>query len=142
MLKAFSVALLILSMIAVVSPQSVAESAQKIIFHVTAVRQGEAPDWCTTGECSATRFIVEGYSVVRGDLHSTEYVLECVEVMALKPSPRFTLVCDRVHANNDYGARLFADSIAFGESSPSSTGEPLHPDYKIVSEKEVNRQKR
>lgn len=76
------------------------QSPQKIIFHVTAVRSEEAHDICTSDtDCSATRFTVEGYSEANGE--STEYVLDCVEIMAFKPSPHLAVVCDRVHAHND-----------------------------------------
>ncbi len=115
------------------------QSPQKIIFHVTAVSSGEARDWCTTGKCSARRFTVEGYSNVKGDPNLTEYVLEGVEVIANDPKPHFTHQCVRLHANSDYKASLFDDSIAF--STTSSSGQFV-PDYNIVSEKEVNRQKR
>jgi hypothetical protein len=41
----------------------------------------------------------------------------------------FTIVCDRVHAHNDYDARLFANAIAFGEYKPQSPGEPMNAAY-------------
>jgi hypothetical protein len=112
------------------------EKGTPITFHVTAVRSEEAQDWCTTGECTATRFTVEGYS------DATEYVLDCVETMVHKPSPHFTTVCVRLHAHNDYAARLFPDAITFGDSKRRSSDEPLVVVYHIVSEKEVNKQKR
>lgn len=49
-----------------------------IAFHVTSVAQGDAADFCTTGQCSATRFTVEGYAA--GENGTTvEYILDCVE---------------------------------------------------------------
>jgi hypothetical protein len=111
------------------------ESGRDISLHVTAVRSEEAHDWCTTGECSATRITVEGYS------NTTEYVLDCVEVVAQKPSPHFADYCNRVHAHNDYDAKLFTDSIAFNLVKPqSSDGSPVSL-YHIVSEKEISRKK-
>ena len=144
MRKVLFVALLILaSSMLPLSERSLGQeqSAQKITFHVTAVRSEETQDYCTSGNCSATRFTVEGYSDVKGDSTLTEYVLDCVEIMAYKPSLHFTVVCARLHANNDYDARLSSDTIAFGEGEKTPSG-ALVADYRIVSEKEVNRQKR
>jgi hypothetical protein len=119
------------------------ESGQKITFHVTAVRSEEAHDYCTTGDCSATRFTVEGYSDVKGDSILTEYVLECIEVIASRPTPHRTNVCGRVHAHNDYEAKLWSDSIFFGdETKPPSSEDLITVAYRIVSEKEVKKQKR
>jgi hypothetical protein len=115
------------------------QSAKKITFHVTAVRSGKALHWCQSDDCSATRFTVEGYSDVTGDSHLTEYVLECVEVLSAKPSP---IVCDRVHANNDYDARLWEGDIVFVEPSPTVTDGAMRSTYHIVSEKEVDKRKR
>jgi hypothetical protein len=112
-----------------------------ITFHVTAVRSEEAHDWCTTGECSATRYTVEGHSEVKSDSSLIEYVLECVQVMALKPSPHFTIVCDQVHAHSDYDATLWSNAISFRPPTPQSTDGPTVAAYQIVSEKEV-KQKR
>jgi hypothetical protein len=112
-----------------------------ITFHVTAVHSEDAHDWeerCH-GDCHAQRYTVEGYS------DATEYVLTCVEVTAHKPSMHLVTVCIRLHANNDYAARLMSDAIAFGEykpQPPSGPPPPLEADYEIVSEKEVNKQKR
>ncbi len=117
------------------------EKGTPITFHVTAVRTEEARDWCTTGECSATRYTVEGYSDVKGDSSIVEYVLDCVQVMAQKPSPHFTVVCVQVHAHNDYDAELWSNAIFLGDAKPQSDGPTLSA-YTIVSEKEVNRQKR
>jgi hypothetical protein len=114
---------------------------KKIVFHVTAVHSEEATDWCTTGECSATRFTVEGYSDVKGDPAVTEYVLECVQTHVYKPTPRYTAVCQRVHAHSDYAAKLYATVIQFEEEKPQASG-PAVVLYEIKSEKEVSRQKR
>ncbi len=114
-----------------------------IVFHVTAVRSEDAKDWCTTGECSATRYTVEGYSDVKGDSGFVEYVLDCVETLVEKPSPHYTAVCGRVHAHNDYQAKLWSDSIFFGDETkpPSSNGVFLVA-YHIVSEREASKQKK
>jgi hypothetical protein len=47
------------------------------------------------------------------------------------------MVCGRVHANNDYDAELFADSVFFTDSKPKPTGAPPEAGYRIVSEKEM-----
>ena len=118
------------------------DEATPITFHVSAVRSEEAHDWCTSGECSATRYTVEGYSDVKGDSVLTEYLLECIEVMASKPRPHLTNVCGRVHAHNDYEAQLWSDSIFFGdETKPQSSEGVVTVGYHIVSEKEVKKHK-
>ena len=113
-----------------------------ITFHVTAVRSEEAHDWCATGECGATRYTVEGYSDVKSDSSLIEYVLDCVQVMAPKPSPHFTIVCDQVHAHNDYDATLWSNAISFSPPKPQSPDAPMAAAYQIVSEREVSKQKR
>lgn len=116
------------------------QGTQKMPFHVTAVRSGEAHDVCASdSDCTATRFIVEGYSDVKDN--STDYVLDCVEITALKPSPHPLVECDRVHAHNDYVVRLMSDAIAFGEAKPHSPDGPGQSAYRIVSEKERTQQK-
>jgi hypothetical protein len=112
------------------------ERGQDISFHVTGVHSEEAHDWCATGECSATRITVEGYS------NTTEYVLDCVEVITHKPSPHYADYCDHVHAHNDYDAKLWADSIGFKPIKPQTADETPVSLYHIVSEKEINKQKR
>jgi hypothetical protein len=111
----------------------------KIIFHVTSVRQEDAPNDCPTNGCEATRFTVEGYADVRHDSHSTEYVLRCTEILVDKPSPHFADTCGRVHAHNDYDATVFADTIYFADRKKKPEGAPPEALYKIMSEKEVNR---
>jgi hypothetical protein len=119
----------------------------KATLHVASVRSGEAKDWCETGECSATRHTVEGYITSKDDPISVEYVLECVEVLAHKPSPHYTGVCDKVHAHEEYVVKVFPNAIAFEhekESSgtkESSGATPVNLAYHIVSEKEVAKQK-
>src|SRR5438128_2399834 len=114
-------------------------SARKIIFHVSAVRSGEASDYCTTGKCNATRITVEGYSDVNGDSHLTEYVLECIEVTDHDPKPHLTAPCVRVHANRDYSASLSAISIGFNITSIAPY--PFVLNYTIVAEQEVKSEK-
>ncbi len=111
------------------------EHGQDIFFHVTAVRSAEATDWCSTSECSATRITVEGYSA------TTEYVLDCVEVITHKPSPHYADYCDHVHAHNDYDATLWPTNIGFKPiKSKTADGAPISL-YRIVSEKEISRKK-
>ncbi len=115
------------------------DKGEKIVFHVTSVRSEDATDYCTTGKCSATRFTVEGYSDVKGRPTVTEYVLECVETLVTETPVHYTVVCDRVHANNDYDATLYADNIMFGEPKKYSGEGPLTAVYSIKSEKETKR---
>lgn len=112
-------------------------SEPEIVFHVTAVRQSEVHEHCSSSDCRETRFTVEGYSVGNSDSHSTEYVLECDQFVPNKPSSDSVLVkCARLHAGNDYEARL--------GSLPESEGMSFGPGliWNIVSEKEVNKQGR
>jgi len=125
--------LMVVSSLLPLSEQSFGQeqSAQKIIFHVTAVHSGEAPDYCTSGDCTATRLTVEGYSDVKGDSHLTEYVLECVQILPTKPSPDFVSgKCVRLHANNDYEASLgtsaWIDSMTFAKSVNDNDEGVLH----------------
>jgi hypothetical protein len=126
------------------------QSAQKIIFHVTAVRSESASDYCTSGDCIATKFTVEGYSGTKGDSNLTEYVLECVEQVPHKPLPNdFYVFCGRVHAQNDYAAEMMGDDNIFFKNVSSGPVEETGVEhrifkaaYRILSEKEVGRQKR
>jgi len=79
---------------------------------------------------------------VKGDANAVEYVLECVEVMVHEPTAHFTVVCVRLHAHNDYVVKLGSDYIAVeheGEDTPPNA--PIVSAYKIVSEKEVRKQR-
>ena len=111
---------------------------------MTSVRSSDAKDWCTTGKCSATRFTVEGYIHGKNEPVSVEYVLECVEVLANEPSPHLTIVCVRVHANNDYSVILGADTVAFEpeKEGASKADAPAISAYSIVSERETRGQGR
>jgi hypothetical protein len=55
---------------------------------------------------------VEGF-INTGDDAFVEYVLECVEVLAHKPTPHLTTECVRVHAHDDYVVKVFSGAIAF-----------------------------
>jgi hypothetical protein len=120
------------------------EQGTPIPFHVTAVRSEDvssdkAYEWCNG--CDVTRHTVEGYSEVKGNSHVTEYVLECDDIFVSTPSPHYIDVCDRLHADNDYDARLLPTAIAFGPVRPHSDGEPTALAYDIKSEKESRKQK-
>jgi len=112
----------------------------QITFHVTSVRYEEDSAYCDTGECSATKFTIEGYA---DDMHTgsrVAYLLTCDEFVAYKPTPQTTVSCGSVHANNDYDARVFGDSISFWpEEKKKYTPPPLRGLYLIVSEKEVSK---
>lgn len=111
------------------------ERGQDISFHVTAVRSGDATDWCPTGECDATRITVEGYSA------TTVYVLDCVEVITHKPSPHYADYCDHVHAHSDYDATLWPANIGFKPIKSKTADEAPVSLYRIVSEKEISKKK-
>ena len=116
----------------------------RAVFHVTSVRSGEAKDWCGTGNCSAIRYTVEGYITSKDDPFSVEYVLECVEVLNMIQET--TVVCAHVHAHEEYPVTVFSDGINFEhqfehKKESSDTKEPTYSGYKIVSEKEVAKQK-
>jgi hypothetical protein len=99
------------------------------------VRSEEATDYCTTGECSAKRITVVG------NTESVEYVLDCVEVVAHKPSLHYTPVCSHVHANEEYAVKIMDTAISFGGDEPTQSNEPIHFAYNIVSEKEMPKRK-
>jgi NAD-dependent dihydropyrimidine dehydrogenase PreA subunit len=70
-----------------------------------------------------------------GDLHLTEYALECVQTIPVKLTPNSVLVkCTRLHPNNDYEPSISSgpteESMCFG----------LGLCYTIVSEKEAIKQ--
>lgn len=109
----------------------------QITFHVTSVRYEDDPASCS-GECSAIKSTVEGYTDgMRTDSRAV-FVLTCDKVVAFKPTPHITLSCGSVHANNDYDASLFGDSISFWPQE-KYTPPPLREAYRIVSEKEVSK---
>ena len=115
-----------------------------IQFHVTTVRSEDVSsekeyEWCSS--CNVTRHTVEGYSGVKGNSHVTEYRLECDGIFVSTPSPHYMVVCDPLHANSDYDARLLATAIAFGPVTPHSDNEPMAAAYDIKSEKEASKQK-
>jgi hypothetical protein len=87
---------------------------------------------------------VEGYANLKGNSAVTAYELDCVEVVTTKSPIHWTSVCARVHASNDYDAKLYSQSADLspeekGSSSPDAQMRLL---YSIKSEKEVSKQKR
>jgi hypothetical protein len=109
-----------------------------VTFHVTSVRYEEDSTVCDTGECSATKFTIEGYANGAPSGSRIAYVLTCDEFVVYKPTPHITLSCGSVHANNDYDARVFGDSISFWPED-KYTPPPLRGLYNIVSEQEVSK---
>ena len=108
----------------------------RITFHVTSVRSDELSD-CDPAECVSKVFTVEGYAEGQDAGTRTVYVLTCDEYVRLKPTLHFAGICSKVHANNNYDARVFRDSISFWPEG-KYTSPPMRVLYKIVSEKEVN----
>lgn len=109
---------------------------QAIVFHVTSVSHHDDATVCQSGECSATKFTVEGYSDTLHVGKRVKYVLTCDEYWVQQPAPHFTITCGKVHADNSYDARLFADSIAFIDNRPKPQDSPLEANYDIESERE------
>ncbi len=129
-------------LLGLLSSLSFGQDDQRAILHVTSVRKEEAKDWCTAGECSATRFTVEGF-IKTGDDASVEYVLECIEVLAHKPSPHLKFECVRVHAHDDYVVKVFSGSgaIAFQHEKQNQSSSSTEMAYDILSEREVIKKK-
>ena len=73
----------------------------------------------------ATR--TEGYSRVQNDAHYTQFVIKCIEVTSLSPTPHVTGTCARVRANANFDPKLFADVLFFidrGPKQPESANAP------------------
>jgi len=109
-----------------------------ITFHVTSVRHEDDSTVCGSGECSATKFTIEGYANGAHTGTRIAYVLTCDEYVAYKPTPHISMACVRVHANTDYDVRLFADSISFWPEE-KFTPPPDRVLYSIETEKEVRK---
>jgi hypothetical protein len=112
--------------------------ATKITFHVTSVSYEDDPYACDAVECSAKKFTIEGYSDSVHTGSRVAYVLTCEEFVSHKPTPHLTLSCGSIHANNDYDARVFGDSISFWPEE-KYTPPPLRGNYTILTEKEVSK---
>jgi hypothetical protein len=112
---------------------------RKIIFHVTSVRHEDDATVCRSGECSATKFTVEGYADGPHTGSRIEYVLTCDEYLAYKPKPHLSLICGRVQANSNYDATLYPDSIYFLVNTPKSAGSAIEANYEIESDEEVSK---
>jgi hypothetical protein len=111
----------------------------QISFHVTSVRyEADPPDFCGTVECSATKITVEGYADGMQPDSRVMFVLTCDKLVSLKPAPKVAVSCGSVHANNDYDAWVFDNSISFWPRE-KYTPPPLRGSFKIVSEKEVSK---
>jgi hypothetical protein len=134
-----SVALLVLLPICLLAQKSDdVTKGRKIILHVTSVRHEEDSTVCGSGECSATKFTVEGYANGVQPGSRIAYVLTCDEYLADKPTPHISMACVRVHANGDYDGKLFGDSISLWPEE-KYTPPPYEAVYSIVSEKEVRK---
>jgi hypothetical protein len=109
----------------------------KITFHVTSVRQEDLTD-CDPDKCSSKKYTIEGYADGGHTDSRTAYVLTCTEALVYKPTPHVEGACARVHANTDYDAELYPDSISFWPKG-SYTPPPFRVLYSIESEKEVRK---
>lgn len=120
------------------SPDDNGKKGTKITFHVTSVTHNDDDTVCQSGECSATKFTVEGYAIAVNTGSRIEYVLTCDEYFASKPTVHVAVACSKLHANNDYDARLLSDSIDFWPDE-RYTPPPMRAIYSIESEKEVSK---
>jgi hypothetical protein len=68
------------------------------------------------------------------------FVLNCDEMLALKPTPKIAVSCGSIHANNEYDAWVYNDSVNSISFWPLDkyTPPPLQGVFHIVSEKEVS----
>jgi hypothetical protein len=110
-----------------------------INFHVKSVRYEEDSAFCAPGDCSATKFTIEGYSDGIHTGSRVAYLLTCDQLVANKPTPHIALSCGNIHANYDYDAKLNGDLICFWPEEKYSPP-PFRGCYQIVSEKEVSKQ--
>ena len=110
-----------------------------ITLHVTSVRQEDDSTACVNiADCYATKFTVEGYADDANSGTRTAYVLTCDQLIALRPRYRVGTSCGSIHANNNYSARVFDNSISFWPAG-KYTPPPYRGLYAIVSEKEVRK---
>jgi hypothetical protein len=121
--------------------QTNADGSIPIAFHVTSIKKDQPEDYCTTGTCSATRFTVEGYARVAGDMHFTGYVLTCVEYIQFGADNKNpNSYCARLRANGTFDAKLYADFINFADDEDrksASARKGMMAAFEIKSEREI-----
>lgn len=115
-----------------------AKTVLHITFHVTSVRYEDESSDCDPSKCSAKKFTIEGYADGAHTGRRTAYVLTCDEYVVFKPTAHAAVTCGSVHADNDYDARVFGNSINFWPEE-KYTPPPLRGLYNIVSETEVSK---
>jgi hypothetical protein len=108
-----------------------------ISFHVTSVRQEDLTE-CDPNKCSSKKFTIEGYADDAHTNNRTVYLLTCTEPYVFKPTPHITMACVRLHADTDYNAKIFSDSINFWPEEKYDPP-PYRVLYSIVSETEVSK---
>jgi hypothetical protein len=107
-----------------------------VAFHVTAVRQTVETNACQSGQCSQTKYTIEGFAEIEHNVSVTEYVLTCDEFAASLPHPHRNNICARVHAGSAYEVELLSDSVSFPFSR---LNKDFEANYKIMSEREAAR---
>ena len=124
--------------------QAQTDNDRKIVFHVTAVRSGPDPNMCQTGKCVAKLYSVEGYTNGSDAAHSIEYVLKCSDVQVFEPTLHYSFACANLHANGEYVARVASSDDGFFFSDPKARTPNSPPEalFQIVSEKEVEKEKK
>jgi len=123
---------------ALLNSLSLGQDMTSASFHVDTVRTEPAKDWCTTGECSAKRIVVEGYvGGGKDEVAMVHYVLDCVEVVSNRPTPHFLTACVHVHARETHAVKIGETFISFSDVKQKSQPEPALAPYEIVSESRV-----
>lgn len=116
-------------------------SGERILLHVTSVREDDAPAHCRDSVgCHSTAFLVEARSVIGDGV--IEYRLACTDLIVPRPTPHFANACVTVHAGVDYLATLIGGAISIdGPDSLAydATGMTKIAAYTIVSEMAASR---
>jgi hypothetical protein len=117
-----------------------AQEPTRVLFHVISVRSADSTrESCPNENCSATKLTVEGHA------NSVEYILTCDEILLFNPEPsagvRQRIICQHVHANAEYPAKVFAGYVIF-QPVPHTSAPDLVGTYSIVSEKETRMQRK
>src|SRR5262252_358353 len=116
-------------------------SGERILLHVTSVREDDAPAHCRDSVgCHSTAFLVDARSVIGDGV--IEYKLECTDLIVPRPIPHFANACVTVHAGVDYLATLIGGAISIDGPDGlayDATGRTKIAAYTIVSEMAASR---
>lgn len=116
-------------------------SGERILLHVTSVREDDAPANCRDSVgCHSTAFLVEARSVIGDGV--IEYKLGCTDLIVPRPTPHFANACVTVHAGVDYLATLIGGAISIDGPDGlayDAMGRTKIAAYTIVSEMAASR---